>query len=129
MVAKEVPDDIKRFILISIPSVPYLEAMLLLRNEPGQAWDGRQVARRLYMGEKAAIELLQQLHEAGIVAAEQEQASAYRYAPESDELRHMIDRLTQTYSKSLIAVTELIHSKTSKKAQHFADAFKWRKDS
>ena len=34
-----IPDDVRRFILTSVPSVPYLEAMLLLRGEPQAAWD------------------------------------------------------------------------------------------
>ena len=40
----------------------------------------------------------------------------------------MIDRVAETYTRQLVDITNLIHSKTSKKAQQFADAFKWRKD-
>ena len=40
----------------------------------------------------------------------------------------MIDRLAEVYYQHLVEVTNLIHSKTSKKAQQFADAFKWRKE-
>ena len=61
-----IPDDIRRFILTSIPSVPYLEAMLLLRNETQRPWDGKTLAQRLYMSEKAAAQLLAELHEAPI---------------------------------------------------------------
>jgi hypothetical protein len=124
-----IPDDIKRFILVSIPSVPYLEAMLLLRGQPQHWWDGKQVAQRLYMSEKAANDLLSALHAAGILHAAETGTAAYIYDPVSDELREMIARVADIYSKHLIDVTNLIHSKTSKKAQHFANAFKWRKDS
>jgi hypothetical protein len=62
-------------------------------------------------------------------AAKSPETSLYRYYPNSEELRQMIDRLAETYTKNLIEVTNLIHSKTGKKAQQFADAFKWRKDS
>jgi hypothetical protein len=41
----------------------------------------------------------------------------------------MLDRLAGIYARNLVDVTNLIHSKTSRKAQQFADAFKWRKDS
>jgi hypothetical protein len=125
----DVPDDVKRFILISIHSIPQLEAMLLLRNESERDWDGKQVARRLYMSEKAANELLMELHAAGVLDMTEPKEPLYRYRPVSEELRHMIDRLAETYSRHLIEVTKLIHSKTSKKAQQFADAFIWRKDS
>lgn len=132
-----ISDDVRRFVLTSIPSVPYLEAMLLLRNEAAWTWDGKALAQRLYMSEKAAGALLCELHAAGVLdvadvvldASQPDPASSYRYAPVSAELRQMIDRLAEAYSKHLVEVTNLIHSKTSKKAQQFADAFKLRKDS
>jgi hypothetical protein len=123
------PDDVRRFILTSIPSVPYLEALLLLRGAPDQDWDGKKVAQRLYMSEKAAGALLGDLHAANIAVVTQQEAGSYRYGPAPEELRQIIDLLAGTYSRQLVAVTNLIHSKTSKKAQQFADAFKLRKDS
>lgn len=124
-------DDVRRFVLTSVPSVPYLEAMLLLRNEDSAAWDSKSLAQRLYMGEKAAEDLLSELHSAGIVRkvqdapGERDDSAGYRYAPASDELRDKIDRLAEVYGTHLVEVANLIHSKTSKKAQQFADAFKW----
>lgn len=124
-----IPDDVKRFILVSVQSVPYLEAMLLLHSESKRAWHARQVAERLYLSEKAASELLSELHAAGVLAATEPQSTSYHYCPVSEELHQMITNLANVYSKHLIEITHLIHSKTSKKAQQFADAFKWRKDS
>jgi hypothetical protein len=129
MTRERIPDDVKRFILVSIPSIPYLEAMLLIRGHEERVWDGKLVAQRLYMSEKAVNELLSQLHAAGILHAAGEGAAAYCYRPASGELRHMIDRLADIYAKNLVDVTNLVHSTIGKKAQHFADAFKWRKDS
>jgi hypothetical protein len=129
MAREQIPEDVRRFILTSIPSVPYLEAMLLLRDESGRAWDSKRVAQRLYMSEKAAAELLSELHAAQILSVEEERAPAYRYQPAADDLRQMIDRLAAAYATNLVDVSTLIHSKTSKKAQYFADAFKLRKDS
>jgi len=123
-----IADDIRRFILTSIPSVPYLEAILLLRDDALPAWDAPGLARRLYLSEKVAAELLRQLHENGVAEADAQSPVLYRYAPSSETLRQMIGRLAETYAAHLVEVTHLIHSKTGKKAQHFADAFKWRKD-
>ena len=33
-----IPEDIRRFVLTSIPSVPFLEALLLMRAAPEQPW-------------------------------------------------------------------------------------------
>jgi hypothetical protein len=43
-------------------------------------------------------------------------------------LRQRIDQLAAAYSNHLLEVTHLIHSKTDRKAHHFAEAFKLRKD-
>jgi hypothetical protein len=123
-----IPDDIKRFILTCITSVPFLEALLLLRASPDEDWNSARVARRLYLADKAAAELLAELHAAHLTSISPQDATLFRYNPNSNELRQMIDRLADTYSKHLVAVANLIHSKTSKKAQRFADAFKLRKD-
>ena len=128
MAGEPIPEDVRRFILTSISSVPYLEALLLLRSTPNQAWESMTVAQRLYIGEKAAIELLVELTAAGFIIVVESETALYRYHPRSKELRQMIDRLAETYAKSLVEVTNIIHSKTGKRAQQFADAFKWRKD-
>lgn len=129
MTREQIPDDVVRFILVSIPSIPYLEALLLLRGDAEHSWDSKRVAQRLYMSEKAVNDLLSELHAAGILHATMDGTTVYRYRPASEELRDMIERLADIYAKNLVDVTNLIHSKTGKKAQYFADAFKWRKDS
>ena len=127
---RTISDDIRRFILTSVPSVPYLEAILLLRTEPDADWDVRRVAGRLYVGEKQASELLAGLDAAGIASREvQGDVELFRYAPATTELRERLDALAQAYSANLVGVTDLIHSRIDKRAQQFADAFRLRRDS
>ncbi len=120
------PADLRRFILTSIPSVPYLEAVLLLRAEPAREWNAADVARRLYLPESRATELLLQLASAGVAVSGV--AGACRYGPAAAELREMLDRLAAEYASDLVGVSDLIHSGVDKKARQFADAFRWRKD-
>lgn len=124
-----IPDEVKRFILLGVPSVPYLEAMLLLRSDPMHGWDHKRLALRLYTNEKAAAGLLVQLHTAGVLMMLNQEPLTYRYQPQSDDLKNMIDCLADTYARHLVDVTNLIHAKTNKMAHKFADAFIWRKDS
>lgn len=123
----ELPADLRRFILTSIPSVPYLEALLLLRAEPSRPWNAGALARRLYLGEPAAAALLAALADAGI-AAVQAEPPGHLYRPANPELAAMLDRLAAFYAADLVAVTDLIHMRVDKRAQQFADAFRWRKD-
>lgn len=120
-----IPEDLRRFVLTSIPSVPFLEALLLLRADPAQAWRSDALASRLYIGERVAHALLDELCTAGMASLG---AHGYAYAPRSPALREHIDRLADLYAKQLVEVTMLIHSSLDRKAQQFADAFKWRKD-
>lgn len=120
----ELPADVRRFILTSVPSVPYLEAILLLRSEPDKAWDAAQLARRLYVPEKTGTELLSQLRDSGIAGV---QGGSVRYAPTA-ELTEVLDRVAAAYAADLVAVTDLIHSRIDRRAQQFADAFRFRKE-
>jgi hypothetical protein len=125
-----IPEDIRRFVLTSIPSVPYLEALLLMRADPAQTWTRDALARRLYVREKVAEALLDDLCRGGIAALVSDSgAGAYCYRPREELLRERIDRLAELYATHLVEVTHLIHSSLDRKAQQFADAFKWRKDS
>ncbi len=126
MMQSKLPDSIRRFILTSIPSVPYLEAVLLLRAEPGAAWGVAELARRLYIPERAAAELLDLLAASGIAAPANETKSI-RYAP-ARGLRELLYQLALAYSNDLVAVTDLIHSRIDRRAQRFADAFRFRRE-
>lgn len=124
MTSPELPADVRRFILTSVPSVPYLEALLLLRAEPSRSWDAVQLARRLYVPERTGTELVQLLRDSGTAASED---GAVRYAPAA-ELAVLLDRVAQAYATDLLTVTELIHSRIDRRAQRFADAFRFRKE-
>ena len=129
MAQQAIPEDIRRFVLTSIPSVPHLEALLLLRGTPAP-WSSAAVAERLYLGEKLATGLLDDLCSSGMARCEGADASgSYWYQPASDLLAGTIDSLADFYARHLVEITHLIHSKHDRKAQQFADAFKWRKDS
>ena len=129
MTYKDLPDDVRRFILTSVPSVPYLEAVLLLRADPRAPWDAAAVARRLYLPEPAAGELLRALASAGIAQPYPETPAAFGYEPATPELAAMLDAVAKAYGANLVKVTDLIHSRVDRRAQQFADAFRWRKDS
>jgi hypothetical protein len=121
-----IPENLYRLILTSIPSVPYLEALLMFRANADRPLSVRELSSRLYMPEKAAFDLVLQLREAGVVQAEAG-TDLHRYAP-ARELAEMLDLLATFYSKNLIGVTEVIHARTGRRAQQFADAFKFKKD-
>jgi len=122
------PDDVRRFVLTSVPSVPYAEAMLLMRKKPDMGWDAQRLARRLYVSEAQAFDLLRRLSDAGLVRRIDEDGSEYAYAPATPELAARVDAFAESYRHQLMAVTDLIHSPVERRAHQFADAFRWKKD-
>lgn len=124
--APSLPDDLRRFVLTSVPSVPYLEALLLLHRTPETPRSAGDLARALYLPERAGAELAEALVLAGL--AERAGEAAVRYAPRDDTLGATVDRLALHYAADLIGITALIHDSVRRSAQHFADAFKFRKD-
>lgn len=121
-----IPEDVRRFIFTAVPSIPYLEAMLLFFRAPDVQRSAVEVARSLYLPERRAMELIEQLHEIGIVAREGD--ARFRYAPRDPSLASAVERLAEVYADDIIGVTHLVHDAMGKSAQRFADAFKLRKD-
>lgn len=119
--------QVRRFILATIPSVPHLEALLLMRAEPATAWTPLALSRRLYVDAPAAGALLVHLTEAGLFESQRD--GSYCYKPATPELAAVVAELGTEYSRNLVAIANLIHSIGERKAQRFADAFRWRRDS
>jgi hypothetical protein len=128
MNAGPLPDDIRRFVLTSVPSVPYIESLLLLRLEAESTWSPAQLASRVYVPEAQAAQLLEALVASGVAQQAAGGPGTYRYHP-SPQLAQLLDRLALHYTGNLLAITGLIHSGVNKRANQFADAFRWRKDS
>lgn len=126
--AAPLPDDLRRFILTSVPSVPFLEALLLLRGRPDHAWSVAEVARALYVPEATAEGVAQALREVGLVEPDAAEGQRLRYRPRDAALAAMVDRLAEAYRVDLIGVTKLIHDRVQKNATRFADAFRLRKE-
>lgn len=120
-----IPDRVRRFIATSVPSVPWVEALLILRDHPDRAWDGAALAPRLYLPVARAQELLQALAEARI--AVRAAPAGFRYAP-PPELHPVLDELATLYTTQLVEITKLIHGSLDRRAQQFADAFRVRRE-
>lgn len=128
MAKLDIPPDLRRFILTSIASVPHIEALMLLRTHSPEKWSAADLARRLYVRPDDAAAVMSDLCKSGLLHCDVA-ATAYSYQPGTGAQAELIDRLAALYASQLVDVTMLIHSKLDRKAQQFADAFNFRKDS
>lgn len=120
-----IPDDIRDFILNFVDSIAHIEALMLLRRDPEISWNAASLAARLYISVDDAKRVLEELGARGLLMVNNE---VYRYGCASPELKAMVDRLARIYAAQLIAVTNLVHAKTSSRIKQFADAFRLRKE-
>lgn len=123
-----IPEDVKQFILDKIDSVAELEGLLLLSRNPEADWSVEELARRLYANTEQTEDVLTHLYSLNFLTLNKSETTTYRYQPGSSKLGEMVDRVAEIYSKYLVPVTNLIHSKPQTKVQQFADAFKLRKE-
>ncbi|HEY0819077.1 MAG TPA: hypothetical protein VGD46_09880 [Rhizobacter sp.] len=120
-----IPDAVRRFLLTSVPSVPFLEAARHFHLNPGRAHSVQAIASALYVPLAAAEKLVAELTAAGIIAADGE---GYRYAPRHEALAQALTDVFVCYQSNLVGITNLIHDSTQRSAERFANAFKLRKD-
>src|SRR5687768_7358956 len=97
MPREPIPEELRRFILTSIPSVPFVEAMLIYRDARGAAVSNEFLAKRLYMPEKGAADVVQLLLQTGVLGAAGTDPISYRYKPETPELAAMLEMLAAYY--------------------------------
>ncbi len=122
-----ISDDVRRFVLTSVPSIPYLEAILLFKRDRSVEWSAKRVSQALYISETAGAALVDALASAGVIVAASD-ASLFRYSPRDTALDEALSALEQAYRTDMIGVTRLVHDATQRSAQRLADAFRIRKD-
>jgi hypothetical protein len=119
--------ELKRFILTSIPSVPHMEAALLMHAQPAVRHSAAEIASRLYVPDQKAAEVLRALCAAGILHCDDAEVPRYWFEPGKPVLDGLLAALARAYAADLTGVTELIHDATQKNARRFANAFKLRR--
>ncbi|HKY70596.1 MAG TPA: hypothetical protein VJL88_01630 [Nitrospira sp.] len=123
-----VPFEVQEFVLERIGSIAQLEALIMMRNAPDTWWPSSSMAERLYVSEPVCRTELEALKQQGLLVMRQDEVNLwFRYAPTSGELREFVDRLVYYYSKHLVPISNLIHSKPRTRLHEFSDAFSLKK--
>ena len=119
-----VPDAVRELIIRRIDSIVQIEALLLIRSNPREAWSAAQIATRLYVSEAEAADALDRLCAADLLRSLD---GKYRLDGIPPQHAALIDQLLAVYTQHLIPVTDIVHSKP-RRIGSFADAFRFRKD-
>jgi hypothetical protein len=124
---EEPAEDILRFIVDRIDTVPELEALLLFWEQRPASMTVKQIESRLFVPRGVGAAVIRSLVRRKFVMEVVDGSEfAYDAAWEPDE--QFMDRVAATYRRNLIRVTTLIHSKAPSAVLEFARAFEPRKD-
>lgn len=114
-------DELLSFIQKELQSVEHLEVLLLLRAERERGWRDTEVYDVVRSSVASVRERLQQLADAGFLAAGE--GGTYRYAPNSEQSARVIDELARAYRSSRVAVIDAIYQPQTA-ASELAQAFR-----
>ena len=128
MTSPEIPARVLQFLAERIDTVPQLEALLLLWENPQQLWSEEQLAGRIYVGRQVAATILHGLQRQQLVTADPESAVRYRYNPQWDPSGEIMPEVAAAYRSHLVPLATFIHSRASTAVREFARAFDLKKD-
>jgi hypothetical protein len=129
MTSPDIPARVLQFLAERIDTVPQLEALLLLWENPQRLWSEEELAARIYVSRQAAASILQQLqrHQL-VVAGESAPVVRYRYNPQWEGAGELMAEVAASYRRHLVPVATFIHSRASTAVREFARAFDLKKD-
>lgn len=124
MAAGAIDPAVERFLLDSIDTVPHLEALLLLFQSPATVWTVMELAARIYVNDKQASGILDDLTRRALIARAEHSPAKYQYIARLPEQSALLDKVAHSYRTQLVQVTRLIHSNASGSVRDFARAFR-----
>jgi DNA-binding FadR family transcriptional regulator len=128
MTSPDIPPRVLQFLAERIDTVPQLEALLLLWENPQRLWSEEELAARIYVGRQAAATILQALQRHQLVTAEPAPTVRYRYNPQWDASGEVMAEVAASYRRHLVPLATFIHSRASTAVREFARAFDLKKD-
>lgn len=120
-------EQVDRFILEQIETVPHLEALLLVWRRRPKTWSVEEMAAQLYVPADQAIRILRDLSARGLVQEEKSVPALFQYAS-SGEHDRMLSEVDAAYRRDLIRISRMIHAKAPSALRDFARAFRFTKE-
>lgn len=124
MTSGAIPFEVERFILDYIDSVPHLEALLLLFQAPAVLWSVEQLAARIYVNERQASAVLDDLTRRGVITRIEQSPPRYQFVARPQAQTELLEKVAHAYRTQLVQMTRFIHSNASGSVREFARAFR-----
>jgi hypothetical protein len=99
-----------QFLDLCIPTVPHLEALLLIWETAPSVWTAREISARIYVAEDTARTILKDLERCSVIEHDSPQSQSFRYNTRND-LDGTLSLVSQSYRRQLSRVARYIHSR------------------
>ena len=120
--------QVDRFIVDEIDSVPQLEALLLFWNSRPKSWSCQSMAKALYVSPAVSEDILRNIAHRRLIAEVEGNDGEFALNADSDEKERMLASLDAIYRRELVRISNMIHSKASRAVRDFANAFRLKKE-
>ena len=124
MASRSIPNEVEQFLLAAIDTVPHLEALLLIFQNPDTVWSVDDLAARIYVDNAQAESVLDDLTRRKLIARVQQSPPKYQFLAPSPAETELLHKVAQAYRTQLVQVARFIHSKPSASVRDFARAFR-----
>jgi DNA-binding transcriptional regulator YhcF (GntR family) len=121
-------EQVDRFIVEEIDSVPQLEALLLFWNNRPKVWSSESMAKALYVSPEIARETLRNLAQRRLIIETDDAREHFVLNAETQEMQDLLASVDAIYRRELVRISNMIHSKTSRGVRDFANAFRLKKE-
>lgn len=121
-------EEVYRFILNQIDSVPQMEALLLLWESRPRQWSDNEIAARLYVSVDVVRNIVQVLVRRRLISTVTNSEKHYWYESRGEDGDLLVEAVAATYRRELVRVSTFIHTKASSAVRDFADAFRFKKE-
>ena len=121
-------EQVDRFILDEIDSVPQLEALLLIWNNRPKKWSSEDMAKALYDKADVTQGILRSLAQRGLIREAPGEEPRYTAIADSPETEAMLEAVDDIYKREIVRISTMIHSKASRAVRDFARAFRFTKE-
>jgi hypothetical protein len=127
MVPPDLSAEVLRFIEERIDSVPQLETLLMMNDQPARVWTVSDVAARAYVSLDEAARILDALRRRALIVSD-ESASSFRIGPADRRDRELVGEVARAYRANLTRIATFIHDKPPASLKEFARAFDLKKE-
>lgn len=121
-------EQVDRFLVDEIDTVPQLEALLLIWNRRPKKWYCSEIAKALYISQELAQEVINHLVLHHLLVKVENSSDCYALRTDSPEKEQLLASLDAMYRRELVRVSNLIHAKASRAVRDFASAFRFKKE-